>query len=141
MLSKEASSTNFWVFGMTRPGIEPRSPGPLANITMTWIREGKTFCVTCYLETKSFKTLQAKFCNMFNNYPQKSHIYCWVHKFQATESLTPSNRRQKIPDLVGSWQQYFLTMWMRWEILLEEVQKSPSEDISKNSVYLIHHYK
>ena len=26
-----ASSTIFWVFGMTRPGIEPRSPGPLAN--------------------------------------------------------------------------------------------------------------
>ena len=22
---------HFWVFGMTRPGIEPRSPGPLAN--------------------------------------------------------------------------------------------------------------
>ena len=31
MLSKEASSPIFWVFGMTRPGIEPRSPGPLAN--------------------------------------------------------------------------------------------------------------
>ena len=31
MLSKEASSTIFKVFGMTRPGIEPRSPGPLAN--------------------------------------------------------------------------------------------------------------
>ena len=31
MLSKEASSTIFWVFGITRPGIEPRSPGPLAN--------------------------------------------------------------------------------------------------------------
>ena len=31
MLSKEASSTIFWVFRMTRPGIEPRSPGPLAN--------------------------------------------------------------------------------------------------------------
>ena len=31
MLSKEASSTIFWVFGMTRPGIEPRSPEPLAN--------------------------------------------------------------------------------------------------------------
>ena len=27
-----ASSTIFWVFGMTRPGIEPRSLGPLANI-------------------------------------------------------------------------------------------------------------
>ena len=30
-LSKAASSTIFWVFDMTRPGIEPRSPGPLAN--------------------------------------------------------------------------------------------------------------
>ena len=26
------SSTIFKVFGMTRPGIEPRSPGPLANM-------------------------------------------------------------------------------------------------------------
>ena len=31
VLSKEASSTIFWVFGMTQPGIEPRSPGPLVN--------------------------------------------------------------------------------------------------------------
>ena len=31
MLSKVVSSTIFKVFGMTRPGIEPRSPGPLAN--------------------------------------------------------------------------------------------------------------
>ena len=31
MLSKEVSSTIFKVFGMTRPGIEPRSPRPLAN--------------------------------------------------------------------------------------------------------------
>ena len=31
MLSKEGSSTIFWVFSMTRPGIESRSPRPLAN--------------------------------------------------------------------------------------------------------------
>ena len=31
VLSKEASSTIFWVFGITRPGIEPRSPRPLAR--------------------------------------------------------------------------------------------------------------
>ena len=30
MLSKAAPSTIFWVFGMTRPGIEPRSPRPLS---------------------------------------------------------------------------------------------------------------
>ena len=31
MLSKVASSTIFWVFGMTRPGFNPWSPGSLAN--------------------------------------------------------------------------------------------------------------
>ena len=31
MLSKVVSSSIFKVFGMTRPGIEPRSPGALAN--------------------------------------------------------------------------------------------------------------
>ena len=31
MLSKEVSSTIFKVFGMTRPGIEPWSPGTLTN--------------------------------------------------------------------------------------------------------------
>ena len=31
VLSKEVSSTIFKAFGMTRPGIEPRSLGPLAN--------------------------------------------------------------------------------------------------------------
>ena len=35
VLSKEASSTIFKVFGMMRLGIEPRSPGPLANTLPT----------------------------------------------------------------------------------------------------------
>ena len=35
VLSKEVSSTIFKVFGMTWPVIEPRSPGPLANILFT----------------------------------------------------------------------------------------------------------
>ena len=36
VLSKEVSSTIFKVFGMTRPGIEPRSPEPLVNSLPTW---------------------------------------------------------------------------------------------------------
>ena len=36
VLSKEVSSTVFKVFGMARSGIEPRSPGPLANTLPTW---------------------------------------------------------------------------------------------------------
>ena len=31
VLSREESSTIFWIFGMIRPGIEPPFPGPLAN--------------------------------------------------------------------------------------------------------------
>ena len=37
MLSKVVSSSIFKVFGMTRPGIEPRSPGPLANTLLVYI--------------------------------------------------------------------------------------------------------
>ena len=40
MLSKVASSSIFWVFGMTRQGIEPRSPGPLAKFDVKWPEKG-----------------------------------------------------------------------------------------------------
>ena len=49
MLSKEASSTIFWVFGMTRSGIEPRSPGLLAN-TLT-ARPCQNLCYKYYFFT------------------------------------------------------------------------------------------
>ena len=43
VLSMEVSSTIFKVFGMTQPGIEPRSPGPLANTLpttpMIWLKQ------------------------------------------------------------------------------------------------------
>ena len=38
----ELSSTNFKVFGMTQPGIEPRSLGPLAETLPTLY---KIYCV------------------------------------------------------------------------------------------------
>ena len=42
-----------------------------SSITMPWTREEKIFCIAVYLETKSFKTVQAKFCRKFNfkNFP------------------------------------------------------------------------
>ena len=56
---------------------------------MPWTREKKIFCVTTNLETKLFKTVLAKYLKKFNfnNYPEKSQIYHWVHKFQATGSV------------------------------------------------------
>ena len=91
-----------------------------------WLaQEKKIFCVNTYLETKSFKTVQANFRWKFNfkNYPKKSQIYRWVHTFQAIIFN---------PDLTGYWLQVVLTMCMQWEILAEGVRKSPSEDIPKN---------
>ena len=44
MLSKETSTTIFWVFGMTRPRIEPRFPGLLVN-TRPAIQIG---CFICF---------------------------------------------------------------------------------------------
>ena len=55
---------------------------------MPWTREEKIFCVTTYLETKSFKIVQEK---EVNNYPRKSQIYRWVIKFQATKPVNNLN--------------------------------------------------
>ena len=49
MLSKVASSTNFWVFGMTRPGIEPGSPGPLANTLLCNVYLGSILTISFYI--------------------------------------------------------------------------------------------
>ena len=65
---------------------------------MHWTQDENILCVT-YLETKSFKTVQAKFCRKFNfnNYPQKSKIYRWVRKFQAKESVNNLNKKVEYP--------------------------------------------
>ena len=36
-VKQEGIKYYFWVFGMTRPGIEPQSPGPLANAQLPWL--------------------------------------------------------------------------------------------------------
>ena len=62
---------------------------------MPGTREKDIFCVGTHLETKSFKIVSAKFCRKFNfnNYPRKSQIYRWVHKFQTTGSVNNLNKK------------------------------------------------
>ena len=43
VLRKAASSTIFWVFGMTQPGIEPQSLGPLANTLLILLMYQKEY--------------------------------------------------------------------------------------------------
>ena len=40
MLNKKVSNTIFWVLGITQPGIEPSSPGPLANTLTNMLMSG-----------------------------------------------------------------------------------------------------
>ena len=56
---------------------------------MPWTTEQKTFCVETYFETKSFKSVQARFRREFNfnNYPDKSQIYRWVNKFRTSGTV------------------------------------------------------
>ena len=43
---------HFWVFGMTRPGIEPRFPGPLANTNYIYLKYTRLFCNKPFIELK-----------------------------------------------------------------------------------------
>ena len=71
-----------------------------------WEKTEKIFCVTIIWRQNHSK-LQAKFRRKFNfnNYPQKSQMYRWVHKFQATGSVSnlimkvenPCSGRKLIP--------------------------------------------
>ena len=72
---------------------------------MPWTREEKVLCVTSYLETKSFSTVQAKFRKniIFNNYPQKSDFFSWVRKFQAPGSVNNLKKKAHNPRFCRKW--------------------------------------
>ena len=57
--------------------------------------EEKKFGLALYLDTKSLKTVQAKFCRKFsfNNFPQKFQIIRWVKKFKDTGILVKSTKK------------------------------------------------
>ena len=65
---------------------------------MTFTDEEKIFCVT-YLESKSHKTVQAKFGRKFsfNTFPAKSAIHQWVSKFKATGTVLSINKKAAAP--------------------------------------------
>ena len=62
---------------------------------MAWSIEEKTFCVTLHLETKSLKTVQARYRRRFNfnNFPHKFQITRWVKRFKDTGTLIKSTKK------------------------------------------------
>ena len=60
--------------------------------------EEKIFCVTLYLETKSLKTVLARYRKRFNfnDFPHKFQIACFVKKFKDTGTLTKSSKKGEL---------------------------------------------
>ena len=82
MLSKTASSTTFWVFGMTQPGIESHSPGPLTNI----IRKN----LGSYLGHFSIWVMHLKYSKKIKQFTVQSAtevLLCAEHYYLVTQIL------------------------------------------------------
>ena len=64
---------------------------------MVWSIEERTFCVTLYLEAKSLKTVQVRYCRSFNfnNFSHKFQITHWVKTFKDTGTLITSTKKGK----------------------------------------------
>ena len=68
---------------------------------MSWTTKQRTFCMSTYLETKSFKSVQAKYRQKFdfNEIPQKCQIYRWVKKSEAKGTVNKLSK--KITSRIG----------------------------------------
>ena len=112
------------------------------SVTMPLTREEKIFFIN-YLRQNHSKLCEQNFAGslILTIIPRKTKFIIRYSNFKPQSLYTTSTRRQKIPDLAGSRHQHVLTMWMWWEILSERVRKSPSEYVSKNWVFHVHHCK
>ena len=107
------------------------------SITMRWTREEKYFASLLIWRQNHTKLCKQNFTGSFNSTitPWKAKFIAGYSNFKPQGQKTTSTRRQNISDLTGSRLQEVLTMWMLWEILLEGVRKSLSENVPKNLVF------
>ena len=62
---------------------------------MSWKTKQRTFCGSAYLETKSFKSVLAKYRPKFdfNKIHQKSQIYRWFKNFEAKRTVNKFSKK------------------------------------------------
>ena len=93
-LSKAASSTNFWVFGIIRPGIEPWSPRPLLNTRlfrlMAWFLHTHTHTHT-YIYIYIYIYTRHSWCIVYccRKWTQQSKFNPWMKLFAFHIGLIP----------------------------------------------------
>ena len=100
MLSKVTSSTIFGVFGMTRPGIELRSPGSLANILtiMPIVCNISTMTSNASERHELLLTDQSEICSLGWNetgiLPRCNHVRTtvWLHLLGSYETHKEKGR-------------------------------------------------
>ena len=68
---------------------------------MAWTVE-KNFCVPTYIETKSYKVVQTRFCRKFNfnTFLEKSQIFLWYHNFQTYGTVDKRSKKTENPSSV-----------------------------------------
>ena len=103
MLSKAAPSTIFWVFGMTRPGIESKSPGLLAN---TLLIRPKLVSISC-LFVLSYETQSTK---LYMGVPMT-----FIFGLIRLEKYKPS---------------YFYQFWFKWYNCCSSTRIASKSDMS-----------
>ena len=93
------------------------------------------FCVTLYLESKSYKTAQAKFRQKFsfNTFPVKSAIHQWFSKFEATGTVLRINKKAAAPTSGRKMTAMTPGNIEAVRIQSVEVQKNPSEEGCRSS--------
>ena len=106
MLSKEISITIFWVFGMTRAGIEPRSSGPLTNQCILNILGHSIymwFCTLMYLNIKGpLLKLQLEHLNTADSSIGRLHLCIEVrHSLTNVQDITASDDEVPVLELYG----------------------------------------
>ena len=92
MFGKVTSSYIFWVFGMTRPRIEPRSPGALAN-------------------TLTNRTLVTGDPTKYppEHQPPQYYVICWHNSFGCRNELPPPGNSVQFAII----ESFVLSVWIK----------------------------
>jgi len=66
---------------------------------MAWKLEEKVFCVTTYIQTKSYKIVRTRFRRNFNfnTYPGKAQIFLWYRNFQSYGIVNKRRKKSEMP--------------------------------------------
>ena len=105
MLSKVASSTIFWVFGMTQLRIDPQSSGPLTKTLlirpMVCLYYVLIVLIGIYIaETWSLKEEDTRKLSVFENNCLRTTVGVWINQIKMKDIRSDLGILNKIPNIM-----------------------------------------